>query len=335
MGSLWYKNKFKLSVPLILALFCLFIPSLVWSAGFHEEKLFDSEFYSPEELVTKIEAHNREIQVLDNTILSLEKDIDWVVLKINQIKDSGRTAASVQEKSVSRKTKTIQALEKSRNRLENLVKYYSSMLEAYRETGIEDISKKKVSSHTINKKSVIQKKISAVGKESALVKPAPLSQKAASSVQNPLKQYGVVSKAKLQAAIHQSGIGDWVEIVGTGTCLKLEITLPILFPSGSAKVAREYTSFFNRLAEFLKPYDVKVFVAGYADKVPIKNKTYPSNFELGATRAANIVHQLVNSGLKPSIFKIESTGRYRFAAKQISKQNSIERRAEVTIVFSS
>jgi hypothetical protein len=48
----------------------------------------------------------------------------------------------------------------------------------------------------------------------------------------------------------------------------------------------------------------------------------------------NIVHQLVGHGLKPSIFRIESTGKYRFAAKGMSKQKTLERRAEVTVFLS-
>jgi flagellar motor protein MotB len=98
-------------------------------------------------------------------------------------------------------------------------------------------------------------------------------------------------------------------------------------------VAKEYQPFLKKLASFLKPYDVKILVNGYADTVPIKSNQYPSNFELGAARAANIVHQLVNQGLKPSIFKIETTGEYRFAAKEPSQQKSFERRARVTVIF--
>jgi flagellar motor protein MotB len=123
-------------------------------------------------------------------------------------------------------------------------------------------------------------------------------------------------------------------VSGDDTCLRIQTTLPILFTSGSAKVANEYQPFLKRLASFLKPYDVKVLVNGYADTVPINSKQYPSNFELGAARAANIVHQLVNQGLKPSIFKIETTGEYRFAAKEPSQQKSFQRRAQVTVLFS-
>ena len=137
----------------------------------------------------------------------------------------------------------------------------------------------------------------------------------------------------MQAANEKVGLQDWVEIVGSGTCLRLETTLPILFPTGSAVIAGEYKPFFRKLAELLKPYDVKILVNGYTDTVPIHNKKYPSNFELGSNRASNVIHQLVAYGLKPSIFKIESTGEYRFAAKKSSTQRAFERRAEVTVIF--
>jgi chemotaxis protein MotB len=272
------------------------IPSIIWSAGYQEQQLFNTDFYSSKDLKKKIKHYNKEIIVFGDQIKALQTDIDWLILKTNQIQDSGRRISSKLKDAISKKQKKREALLKSKNRLERLVQYYAS---------IKGTVKKDVK---IKTKDIVSRTSSYKDKN--------------------------INKAKLQTAIHQAGLNDWVEIVGTDTCLTIKTTLPILFPSGSAKLANEYTSFFKKLAGFLKRYDVKILVNGYADTRPIHNKKYPSNFELGATRAANIVHQLVNYGLKPSIFKIESTGRYRFAAKGISKQKSFERRAEVTVVFS-
>ncbi|MBU2454079.1 MAG: OmpA family protein, partial [Proteobacteria bacterium] len=308
-------------------IFFVSVPSIIWSAGYQEQKLFDGDFYSSEDLRVKIENHTKEIQVIDNQVKALETDIDWMVLKINQIQDSGRTASSNLKDSITKKEKLVVTLLKNKNRLEYLVQYYSANLDTKKEQTLDEIVK--------------LKKIPAIKEETKIKvenisprKPDPMSQSMAPSMENDSDKYDGISKTQLQTAINQSGLNDWVEIVGTGTCLRLETTLPILFPTGSAKIANEYKSFFKKLAEFLKPYDVKVLVTGYADTVPIKNKQYPSNFELGADRAANIVHQFVNYGLKPSIFKIESTGKYRFAAKAASEQKSLERRAEVTVIFS-
>jgi len=334
MGSLLVNNKFKILLPFILFILCAFTPSLILSAGYQEQKLFDGDFYSLEDLREKIEIHNREIQVLGEEIKALETDIDWMVLKINQIQDSSRTANTNLKKSITSKEKKVITLQKTKNRLEYLVQHYSAMLDKNKEQELENILRKKTSAYKIEKTPALKKKAKINVEETAPKTPVPMSQPVSSSITENPDQYDSISPIQLQTAINQAGLSDWVEIIGTGTCLRIETTLPILFSTGSAKVAHEYTSFFKKLADFLKPYDVKVLVNGYADTVPIQNKKYPSNFELGATRAANIVHQLISYGLKPSIFKIESAGEYRFAAKGLSKQKSFERRAEVTVIFS-
>ena len=96
----------------------------------------------------------------------------------------------------------------------------------------------------------------------------------------------------IEDAVKKAGLEDWVEVMESdGSCAKINNTLPILFSSGSAALAKEYKSFLRKLARFLKPYDVKIYVNGYADPDPIHTKKYPSNLELGASRAANVVHE--------------------------------------------
>ena len=329
MGSFAITNKLKAIVSSILFILFFFTPSLVLCAGFQEEKLFDGDFYSSEELREKIEIHNNEIQILANQIKSLETEVDWMVLKINQIQDSGRKANSNLKKSITIKEKKISHLSKTKERLESLVQHYSFLLEPEKKQNLSQAQKANIEIKNITPGKIIPKHKSDSNAKSG----AKLEQALSRAEQNQTVNQ-VISKSQLQTAINKAGLNDWVEINGTQTCLRIETTLPILFPTGSAKVASEYKSFFQKLAQFLKPYDVKVLVNGYADAVPIHNEKYPSNFELGATRAANIVHQLVDHGLKPSIFQIESTGKYRFAAKGMSKHKTLERRAQVTVVFS-
>ena len=142
-----------------------------------------------------------------------------------------------------------------------------------------------------------------------------------------------VKKSGIEQEIIKIGLTDWVEVSGENNCLRIKTILPILFSSGSAVVAQEYKTFLKKLALFLKPYDIKVVVSGYADTDPIKTKQYPSNFELGAARATNIVHELVKNGLKPSVFQVETTGEYRFSAQQPSSRKSFHRRAQVEVIF--
>ena len=329
MSSLLIPNKLKMAVPFIFFMIFIFTPALTLSAGFQEEKLFDGDFYTSEELRRKIEIHNLEINTIINKVKAIETDIDWLVLKINGIQDSGRTADINLKKSITSKEKVINTLFKTKTRLEYLVKYYTAKLDPEREKTLKDILKENLSILD-NKKAGVGENNTHSKQISPQAKLKPVSVKTIKEGSN----QELINQNQLLSAINSAGLSDWIEILGSDDCMKIQTILPLLFPTGSAKVADEYKSFLQKLALFLKPYDIRILVNGYADSVPIHNKKYPSNFELGATRAANIVHQLVKHGLKPSIFQIESTGEYRFAAKGMSRQKTLERRAEVTVIFS-
>ena len=315
-GSLLLCKAFRKYMPVISALFFL-STALGWSAGYQEEKLLDTNSYSLDELRNKTDEHKIEIQVLEDQIKDLKADSDWMILKINQIQDSGRIVPMTLKTSLRHKEDKIKELTKTKKILESLVKYYSAIEKSKQDVTFERIVDKKIAA--------LESKTDKPEKKEAAVQPKKVS--------SPKGKTGV-SRTELLAAIEKAGLQDWVEIVSSSTCLRLETTLPILFPTGSAVIAGEYKPFFRKLAELIKPYDVKIFVDGYTDTVPIHNKKYPSNFELGANRATNVIHQLVAYGLKPSIFKIESTGEYRFAAKKLSTQKAFERRAEITVIFS-
>jgi len=140
------------------------------------------------------------------------------------------------------------------------------------------------------------------------------------------------SVAFLEKRIKQSGLSDWLELVEDQNTPRFENRLPILFVSGSARVANEYKTFMKNLSSVLKGCTVRVFVDGYADIDPISTNRYPSNFELGAARAASVIHTLVEDGINPSIFKISTTGQYRFQKHKASEWKSLERHVNITIV---
>jgi chemotaxis protein MotB len=126
---------------------------------------------------------------------------------------------------------------------------------------------------------------------------------------------------------------DWLDVVKDQDRYRIENRLPLLFASGSARIANEYDIFLDNLALVLKDCPMNVFVDGYADIDPINTTKYPSNFELGAVRAANVVHALIKKGMDPSMFKIGSTGRYRFAGHEASEWKALERHVNITVVL--
>jgi chemotaxis protein MotB len=259
---------------------------------------FSPDAYSIEELGRLIKDYQSQVRVFDTQIKDVENNLNWLELKIKRIEDSGRKVQNQLKASVKKKKEKRGLLKKRKSQLEKVVDRY-------------EVSYKNMKSSLQQKTSIKSRSIETiVGKPSRKV-------------------------SDLEIAIKQSGLSDWIEVSSREDgCFIVKNTLPILFSSGSASLAKEYHSFLGKLAGFLKPYDVRVFITGYADSDPIKTLKYPSNFELGASRAANIAHGLVKFGLKPNIFKIGTTGEHRFAAKEPSKKKSFQRRAQITVVFS-
>lgn len=141
---------------------------------------------------------------------------------------------------------------------------------------------------------------------------------------------------KLQSRIENAHLSDWIVIEHDtdGHSYRLKTALPILFTSGSAVLFKEYDEFLKNFALVIKDLDAQIIVDGYADIDPIHTRQYPSNFELGATRAANVVHSLVGHGVRPSIFKITSTGKYRFFPLKMSANKTLERYVNITVFVS-
>lgn len=64
------------------------------------------------------------------------------------------------------------------------------------------------------------------------------------------------------------------------------------FKSGSADLSPSMKRATHKLAFILQNKDVKIVVAGYTDTIPISNGRFRSNWDLSASRAASIAHEL-------------------------------------------
>ncbi len=276
------------------------------ATGAYQTLKLDPETYSIIELEGVLGDYRIQEGLLNEQIHDTQKDLDWLIVKINRIADSGRHVPQVLRNSAGLKEKKISRLETQKKHLANTVSKYKK---------VYDMKKAR-------ENKVAQIRVSSP--------PGRINR-----VEIPDKTNVQAKLPDIEQAVKKAGLEDWVEVMeADGSCAKINNTLPILFSSGSAALAKEYKSFLKKLALFLQPYDVKVYVNGYADPDPIHTSKYPSNLELGASRAANVVHEMVKNGLKSDIFKIGSTGEHRFAAKTQSSKKTFQRRAQLTVVFS-
>jgi chemotaxis protein MotB len=96
--------------------------------------------------------------------------------------------------------------------------------------------------------------------------------------------------------------GLWVEV---------EIRTDILFPSGVATLSPEAVKVLQQLAEVLKPFPNAIRVEGHTDNRPISTRSFPSNWELSAARAASVVHLFMQAGVDPARLAVIGLGEYR------------------------
>lgn len=143
-------------------------------------------------------------------------------------------------------------------------------------------------------------------------------------------------KRDLEQKIKDIELDNWVAIVQDSKGLSLEVQLPILFGLGKSDVAKDYIPFFKKLSWLVKSYPINVEVEGYSDGKAGNDMPFSARMALGANRAANVVQELVDTGLQPEIFKIISDDEYGYADPE--KKNlsaAMKRRVEIRVHFQS
>lgn len=94
-------------------------------------------------------------------------------------------------------------------------------------------------------------------------------------------------------------MGDNVEVSTIADRVQLRVKDNILFPTGEAGLSGAGQDLLSQLAERLGDSDYRITVEGHTDNRPIQTWRYPSNWELSAARAAAVVRELIDAGIRP------------------------------------
>ena len=112
--------------------------------------------------------------------------------------------------------------------------------------------------------------------------------------------------AEARAAEYRNVLAKFKSLIDNGKLkakivdgrMVLELQTDILFASGSAELSDEGAATIREVGALLGTIpDRKFQVEGHTDNVPIKTKTYPSNWELASARAINVVKEMVEAGM--------------------------------------
>jgi chemotaxis protein MotB len=118
-------------------------------------------------------------------------------------------------------------------------------------------------------------------------------------------------KKMLEQEIGKEGYSDKVKVNLTSEGLEIAIQDAVLFKSGEAEIRSDVSPLLSKLSDMLHDLENKVKIVGHTDNVPIKNARFPSNWELSATRAINVMNYMVTStGISANRASIEAHGEY-------------------------
>ena len=81
--------------------------------------------------------------------------------------------------------------------------------------------------------------------------------------------------------------------------VSVEINASVLFDPGEAKLTAESDQALRAVAVLLKDDPHAIQVEGNTDNLPIKNGSFPSNWELSSVRASAVVRLFIDSGVAP------------------------------------
>jgi chemotaxis protein MotB len=129
-----------------------------------------------------------------------------------------------------------------------------------------------------------------------------------------------------------------IKITQLADRLSVSMVDKILFPSGEAEITTEGLEILDRVGKVLKAAEGKIIrVEGHTDNVPIHpnlQKKFPTNWELSATRATNVVRFLQEKvGINGTRLQVIGMSEYNPVASNANEAGrSQNRRIEITLL---
>jgi len=137
--------------------------------------------------------------------------------------------------------------------------------------------------------------------EPAVIEPAPVNPAPANPAPaNPAsaEPKPLNSKQDMLAGLPVGELGDDIDVIVNERSVSFRINSEILFGSGEADLSVPGLAVLKRLIPVFNSVDHTITVEGHTDSVPmLRNRRYPSNWELSGARAGSVVRYLEANGV--------------------------------------
>jgi|Deesub1362B_J571_1020462.scaffolds.fasta_scaffold08497_2 chemotaxis protein MotB len=90
--------------------------------------------------------------------------------------------------------------------------------------------------------------------------------------------------------IEKEGLEDSISVEVTENGIAIRMMEPIMFDLGKADLKPRVFPLLNKIAEMARAWPNMIRIEGHTDDLPIHTPEFPSNWELSAIRAINVIH---------------------------------------------
>lgn len=144
-------------------------------------------------------------------------------------------------------------------------------------------------------------------------------------------------RAQLAETLAAAGLEAEVLLQSEERGLVVRFADRVLFDLGRADITPAGRAVLEALVPVLRAVPNQIRVEGHTDDWPIRTAQFPSNWELSAARAVNVVRLLVEQhGLDPTRLSAAGYGEYRPVAPNDTAANrQLNRRVDVVILYLS
>lgn len=127
---------------------------------------------------------------------------------------------------------------------------------------------------------------------------------------------------------------DLIKLIKGDKGLIIRVNNTMLFDEGSAVIKPQAEKSLSEIVKVLTKIENPVIIEGHTDSTPIRNKKYPSNWELSTTRATNIISYMVQKGkLSPKRLCAVGYGEYSPVADNTSiSGRMLNRRVDIIVL---
>ncbi|MFP4163353.1 MAG: flagellar motor protein MotB [Chitinispirillaceae bacterium] len=150
------------------------------------------------------------------------------------------------------------------------------------------------------------------------------------------KRMAIDAAMRIKRSVKKENLEDAIKVKVTESGIAVKIADPIGFEVGKAEIKPELFPALRDIALIInKVPSTQIRVEGHTDDVPIRTARFPSNWELSAARALNVVKFFAKrGGIDPARLSAIGYGEYRPLVPNTSAENRTKnRRIEIYVDY--